>query len=635
MTKSFRWTPAASSLAVRVITIAVLLIAAAVGSAWAATPAQAHSFLASTDPEQGARLPRAPTALGLQFSEEVTERGINIEVRTGGGEVVDEHVPRVESGGHVVRLPLSDLADGIYVVSWQVTSAVDGHESAGEFAFAVGVFASGELPSPGVDVGVDMDGWAVAATWVFFAGLAVAAGGLAGAPALGHDSLRRRAWLRAGAATALVAIGWHSWIATRSAVSGTEAVALLVATGTLLGTMMAARAASPLPAAVLLTAVASAWSARSHSATANGAAGWLLDAAHVIAAAVWAGALAYVTAALWRQRGDRGQLLLGIGRYARLAAVLVAVVAATGVVQAVLLLPAISALWNTGYGRILTIKSILFAVALAAAAVARASALPRQRSRLLQRLTTSEVTAVAAVMAAAALLVNAAPPQRDASASLLGPPPIEGDVVHDMGMAGTLTVDLKAGDGRLDVEVMTTSGGVEGAAATMVARYPDGRSVELNPRPCGAGCYTQELTLPAGTTEVTVTASAPGWTGGTMRASLHWPPPEAQPERFEQMVTAMRRVPALQLTEQVSSGVGVGGTTEAEISGDQFVEVMPWANGGVTDVRPLPDDDSAFSFYLPGSSMYFVAWVDGRGRLTQQRMVNPGHEIDYGFDYGD
>ena len=94
-------------------------------------------------------------------------------------------------------------------------------------------------------------------------------------------------------------------------------------------------------------------------------------------------------------------------------------------------------------------------------------------------------------------------------------------------------------------------------------------------------------------------------------------------------------VPGLQLTEQVSSGVGTGGTTEADISGEQFVEVMPWANGGVSDVRPLPDDDSAFSFHLPGSSMYFVAWVDRRGRLTQQRMVNRGHEIDYEFAYPD
>lgn len=633
MTKSFCWDTMAGGLATRVIAVAALLVAAVAGSVSVATPVQAHSFLASTDPEQGARLSRAPSAIGLQFSEEVAEPGIDIEVRTDSGEIVEQAVPRVESGGHVVRLPLVDLANGIYVVSWQVTSAVDGHESAGEFAFAVGVAASGELPASGANV--DVDGSAVAGTWVFFGGLAAAAGGLAGARALGHDALRRRAWLRAGAATALVAIGWHAWWATRSVTSGTEALALLVAAAALLVTIMAARATSPVPAAVLLTVAASAWSARSHSAAANGALGWVLDAVHVIAAAVWLGALAYVTTALWRQRHDRGALLLGIGRYARLAAVLVAVIAGTGAVQAILLLPAVSALWTTGYGRILTIKSVLFAAALAAAAVARAFALPRQRPQLLQRLTTSEVTTVAAVMAAAALLVNAAPPQREASASLLGPPPMDGDVVHDMGMAGALTVDLKAGDGRLDVEVMTTSGGVEGAAATMVARYPDGRNVELNPRPCGAGCYTQELTLPAGTTEVSVTASAPDWPGGTMTGSLHWPPPKAQPERFQQMVTAMRKVPALQLTEQVSSGVGTGGRTTAEISGDQFVEVMPWANGGVTDVRPLPDDDSAFSFYLPGSSMYFVAWVDRRGRLTRQRMINPGHEIDYEFAYPD
>lgn len=616
-----------------IASLVFLILTSAAVSGWSATPARAHSFLATTDPQQGERLRQAPEEVALQFSERVVEERVVIDVHTAGGDVLEQPVPQLESDGHVARLALSDVTAGVYVVSWQVTSAVDGHESAGEFAFAVGVVSGDEVPVAAADINVN--GSAVAATWLFFAGLAAAAGGVVGARALHHDAVRRRGWLRTGSLIALAGIVWNVRLAAGGAVPGRERLALLVATVAVLVMMMAAATRSPVPAAVLLTMAASAWSARSHSAAAHGLLGWSLDVVHIVAAAVWAGALAYIVVALWRQKHDPGALLPGIARYARLAAALVAVIGATGTVQALLLLGTPSELWTTGYGRILTAKSLLFAAALLAAALARTAALPQQRVRLLQRLTASELTGLGAVLAAAALLVHAAPPQREASASLLGPPPIAGDVVHDMGMAGALTVDVRAGDGRLDVEILTPSGGVEDAQVTVVAQLPNGTNVEMHPRPCGAGCYTQELALPTGTTEVAVTASAPDWTGGTMTATLHWPPPQSQPARFEQMVTAMRQVPILDLTEHVSSGAGTGGATTARLSGEQFVAAMPWASGGVTDVRPVPDEASAFSFYLPGSSMYFVAWVDGRGRLTRQRMVNPGHEIDYELAYPD
>ena len=617
------------TLATRLLRAALLLAAVLVIAVWAAPPVHAHSFLTTTEPEQGARLAQTPEDVALQFSEQVAEDSVDVTVRTAAGDVVEQPRPRLASGGHVARLPLAPLPEGIYVVSWQVTSAVDGHESAGEFAFSVGTAAGGELPSSAAVVQVD--GAAVASTWLFFGGLALATGGLAGSRIMGDDPSRRRGWLRAGTVAGLLGVGWQMLLAG-SWLAGSAPLALVVATVALLLVMIAAGANSPLLSAALLTVAASAWATGSHSA-ADGVAGWILDAVHLASAALWAGALAYVTFRLWRERADRYSVLRGITRYARLAAVLIAVIAATGTVQAVRLLPSVSALWTTGYGRILTVKSLLFAAALAAAAVARMRALPRQRPRLLRRLTTGEVGGVAGVLAAAALLVNAAPPQRQASASLLGPAPMEGPVVHAMGMAGVLTVDVKAGDGRLDVEVLSTAGGVEEAEATLLAQYSGGTSVELHPRPCGPGCYTQELTLPPGDTELTVAAGAPGWTGGTMTAQLHWPPPPAEPERFDDMVAVMRQVPVLQLTELVSSGVSSGARTQAEMSGEEFVELMPWANGGVVDVRPLPEDDAGFSFYLPGSSMLFVVRVDEQGRLAEQRMVNLGHEVDYAFQY--
>lgn len=623
--------------AVALTTLAMTLLAPA-------GAAHAHSFLAATDPVQGARLDAAPDDVALQLSEAVAADSVAVTVRRSAETELELPAPGLRSGAVVVRQPLPPLPDGVYVVSWHVTSAVDGHESAGEFAFAVGDAGGGELASA-TAVPTDVDPWSAVATWSFFVGLAVAAGGLAGPALLGAAAgpARRwlRPWLRAGVGIGLVGVAAH--VATEQVFTGPPTLAgaaLVVVVVLLLLAALAARLASILPAAGAVAGAVIAWSARSHSAATQGVLGWLLDATHLAAAALWTGALAFVVAALWRGRGDdRRALLAGVGRYARFATWLVAAVAATGVVQAVLLLPDIGALWSTGYGRVITVKSVLFAAALAAAAGARGRALPRARPRLLQRLTAGEASVLAGVLAAAAILINGAPPQpASAAGSLLGPPPIEGPVVHDMGLAGALTVDIAAGGDRLDVEVLSPQGGVDGARVALVARYPDGTSAELHPRPCGAGCYTQELGLPDGVTQLQVTASAPDWAGGTMSAQLRWPPAPAQPERFDRMVDAMRAVPELRVAESVSSGPdstdpGPPQGPGMSLSGERFVSLMPWASGGVTDVRPVADEPSAFTFYLPGSTMYFVVRVDEQDRLVQQHMVNAGHQIDHRFSY--
>lgn len=626
-----RWLP---SLAIIALAVALL------------TPesARAHSFLASTEPRQGARLATSPDEVALQFSEAVASGGPEVTVRRADGRDVEAPAVALASGAAVVRQPLPELRPGVYIVSWHVTSALDGHESAGEFAFAVGEDGRGDVPVATV-APTDVDPPSAATTWAVFVGISVAAGGLIG-PALhgavaGSARRARRTWLRAGVVISFVGVAARA--ALEQGISGdatTAAAALTVAMVLLLLAALASGLASPFPAAVSIAGVVVAWSARSHSAAAEGVWGWLLDAAHLGAAAAWTGSLAFVVAALWRARGsDRRAGVGGVGRYARFATWLVIVVAGTGIVQAVLLLPDVAALWSTGYGRVITVKSVLFAAALLAAIVARGRALTRDRPRLLRRLTTGEAAVLAGVLAAAAVLVNAAPPRpASAAASLLGPPPIEGSIVRDMDLAGALTVLVEAGGDRLDVQVLSPAGGVDGARVALVARFPGGTSSELHPRPCGAGCYTQELALPDGETQLHVTASAPDWTGGKMSARLRWPPPAEQPERFDRMVDAMRAVAQLQVAEAVSSGLGSTDTVPPggpgmSMRGEEFVSLMPWASGGVTDVRPVVDDPSAFTFYLPGSTMYFVVRVDVHDRLLEQRMVNLGHEIRYRFTY--
>lgn len=117
------------------VAVAVAVLVSVVVGAW---PAWAHAFLVRTDPAQGARLDRPPEDVALQFSEPVDPSSVVVEVGSATGVQVAAGDPRLSSGGRVVRAPLPADDDGVFVVSWQVVSAVDGHETWGEFAFAAG-----------------------------------------------------------------------------------------------------------------------------------------------------------------------------------------------------------------------------------------------------------------------------------------------------------------------------------------------------------------------------------------------------------------------------------------------------------------------------------------------------------------
>lgn len=125
-----------------------------------------------------------------------------------------------------------------------------------------------------------------------------------------------------------------------------------------------------------LLAVVAAEAVRAHPA--QQAPGWgaVLTGVHLLAAAVWAGALVQVVRTALRWRGHRRQAWALVGAYARLAGWLFAVVVATGTVAALLLVP--WADWTgTAYGRTLPVTIALVSttavLALLAAAAATAS----------------------------------------------------------------------------------------------------------------------------------------------------------------------------------------------------------------------------------------------------------------------
>ncbi|MGH8945050.1 MAG: copper resistance D family protein, partial [Acidimicrobiia bacterium] len=410
-------------------------------------------------------------------------------------------------------------------------------------------------------------------------------------------------------------------------VVGVGVSALLLATAALTATRRMAVFA--LTGAAIL-----AWASRSHTATISGLLGMLADAAHLAGASLWLGTLALLVVDLWRARKGGGSLLDPARRYSRWVLRAVIVLAAAGVASALAVLTTPSDLWTTVYGRILILKVALFAVALMLAAAGRWRALRAGRVGLLRRLTTVEVVVVAGIVAASGILAATSPPALARSGeTLLGPPPIEGLVAHEAGLAGNMTVAAHAGDGRIDLLVYNAStGGIEDAVLEASATLPDGTGVDLHPRPCGAGCLTQQLTLPEGTTTLNMEVTSRQWTDGTVQLDLRWPPPHPQPELLDRVIAAMRTVDTLTLTETVSSGPGAEATSTATISGDAFIDLEVYAEGDIDQVSILPGGDGV-RVYLPGSRILIDLHLDSQARILRERIVSPGHEITREFTY--
>lgn len=137
---------------------------------------------------------------------------------------------------------------------------------------------------------------------------------------------------------------------------------------------LCARARRPAVRMWPLAAVVVAEALRAHPAPETSpSAGYALTLVHLTCAALWAGGLLHVLRLLRRWRGDRaGAALLGF--YARVAAVLLAALTATGVWSALRRMPAdtvLEQLTTTAYGRTLLAKAVLVAAVAVLALAAR------------------------------------------------------------------------------------------------------------------------------------------------------------------------------------------------------------------------------------------------------------------------
>jgi copper transport protein len=153
-------------------------------------------------------------------------------------------------------------------------------------------------------------------------------------------------------------------------------------------------------------------------ASVSGPVSIVADAAHVQAAAVWTGGLAFVVLALLLTRGDRWQLAARtVPRFSTMAVVSVAVLVVAGAINGYLQVRAWRGLWETEYGVLLLIKLGLVLPLLALGAYNNRFAVPRLRAQIASvverrrflRLAGAELAIMLVIVGVTAGLVNAPP----------------------------------------------------------------------------------------------------------------------------------------------------------------------------------------------------------------------------------
>ena len=404
-----------------------LLLAAALalaGAAAGAAPAAAHANYVRSTPAADARLVKPPAEVKVAFSEPPEPRESELQVIDTNGARVDVGGTAASGEPNGLRVALKPIGDGGYTVIWKTVSAVDGHETGGTFAFAVGNaplpalpdVASSPPPSPIEIAGraLSYAGTALALGVVFFA-LRVHV------PADAEEERRERQLLLGGAG--LLAAGSLALVAGQG-LGIPPRLALFLGLRGLTGILIAAAVLAPFKAAtkrdiVLANALTAALTATlvSHAAAVGDSKDMLLDLAHVLAVSVWSGG---VVAMLWivlRRRREAAELAKTVWRFSLVSLVAVALLVTTGVLQSLDRLVLLEDLWETPYGIALGAKILLLAATLAFGALNLLRYGPAGRRRQLVRGTIAETGLLAAVFVAASVLTASAPPAQATGAA--------------------------------------------------------------------------------------------------------------------------------------------------------------------------------------------------------------------------
>ncbi len=447
--------------------IVVALAAVAVGVALP-RGASAHAYLVKTVPAASGVLDAPPPSVELTYDEAVEPRFAIISVTSAAGkQETTGPVRRSPANPDTLVVPLRPrLPEGWYLIYWRAIS-VDGHPVQGAFTYAVGPNAgpAPQFPVPSISATATAPALLVA-RWAMFLTVMSAIGLFVLRALIARPVLRRasgtslRAVSRAfviAAVLGVLAIPAYLDIATandslRSVFDLSALVPLFRVTAfgrgyvdmmlcfdlfclaalitvwldrpdrehrsvaeliALTGALLAAAAALLIPG-----------SAGHAAQTSPRGISVILDWLHLISGSVWLGGLVGLLA-LWRSlpAGRRvAGLSVAVPRFSNVALVSVSLLLWTGTWATINHMPAVSALWLTGYGVAILVKLGLLIVAMGLAAGNLRRSKPRllaarvhpelgaPAAGLLRRLISGEAVLITGAVLAAAVLSSLAPP---------------------------------------------------------------------------------------------------------------------------------------------------------------------------------------------------------------------------------
>ncbi|MFE6334082.1 copper resistance CopC/CopD family protein [Streptomyces sp. NPDC057806] len=397
------------TIAPRVRTLVLLLLATAGLLLAGAGPVSAHAVLTGSDPQQGAVVEQAPDRVSLTFSEEVALSDDSVRVLAPDGKRVDAGEPAA-TGGSTYAVELDGgLADGTYTVSYQVVSA-DSHPVAGAFTFSVGAPSATSVSVSGETAGGGAVGFLYGlGRYLSYAGFVVMVGGGAFVLACWQRGAGVRAVQR------LVVSGWLTLTAAtlalllmRGSYTGSGKVGdifdlnllgdvLQTKTGAALVSRLLLLAAAALFIAVLFGAydkredeekrdltfglavggtvvaagLAASWAMSEHASTGlQPGIAMPVDVVHLLAVAAWLGGLTALLTALYRSP-ETPVDGTAVRRFSALAFGSVVTLVVTGVYQSWRQLGSWSAFTETRYGQLLLVKIGLVALLVGVAWISR------------------------------------------------------------------------------------------------------------------------------------------------------------------------------------------------------------------------------------------------------------------------
>jgi copper transport protein len=393
-------------------------------------------------------LSAAPPALRLVYDEDVVPRYARVAVLTPHGNLAGK--PRVI--GNVVVVPLRAGHKGSYTVRWRMVAGDDGHLSEGAYSFGVGVKPLAPVPASGVGVPVAPEVLA----WLQFLGVALAGGMLAFRALVWVPAARSLGETRApdapvalwaGVAGAVLALhaGFIAFLVGAYPIAGgglsnfADAAIVPIRVGTHLGQAWTVTTFAWLAVLALLVAawvtprrrerllasaglaslgIAFGISWASHPAS-RGAVALAADYVHLLAGALWVGALVSLAILVGvlrplsppaREAIARACLL----RFSRLAVPTIIVLALAGAYLALRELPGPAALVTSAYGITLLVKVAVSIGALGIGGYHHRSVVPRITAGApvagIRRTLALEATLLLFALALAATLSQTAPP---------------------------------------------------------------------------------------------------------------------------------------------------------------------------------------------------------------------------------